>query len=493
MNKRWASIKSMVKEKKVSVMTRNQSPSPNRPAKSPPRRPSKDRRLSLVDGPAGTCPQNMLKFEIPKTIAELKNDLQHQRSTSKPNRKLLRLNTELSLTSQNKSAPSSPVVSAPIRISEKRRLTIAPLAPVFSPSPETSPKSSLSPRSGILIKSPSPSPKHASEMAALRVRRASYAPAFIAINVTGVEDEDDESTINSLLEENINLSISPSLNSMCDPKYWDNATPDDILRLKPPQRDRLYNRRRSSALSNSSAEESLSRSTYSLCERDLIYQTKEKILNDRRLSLAPQLAISQLAVSQKPRRTRSSNRLEAKLIADLGELKLSVLYLGERQALKVTVIRGENIGGKYKNDSQVNPFVTVALLPGKVQKQSGKVAKCTKNPLFNEEFIFSDMDWETLEHHMLRICVQNQQRFKNDDLGEILLPLLRLDPDVDNRMWKDLRKKCQNPMQVSCGDLKEISRSIWQIGDLLSEKSKKTSFLGQKQHESRASVIPSLT
>ncbi|XP_055356533.1 synaptotagmin-9-like [Paramacrobiotus metropolitanus] len=431
-NKRWASIKSMVKEKKVVVLARNQSPSP-----SP---TPKNRSQSLADGPLGTSPQNMPRFQIPKTITEVRSDresLQRKSTSKSPNRKLLRLNTEHNLLSQNKSAPSSPVVTHPVKVNDKRRLTIAPMAPIYPNSRATSPSSK------------SPSPKHPGEFMTQRSRRASYAPAFISINVQSVE-EDEDSQDNALkIDENINLTLSPSLNSMCDPKYWDNATPDYALRLKPPQRDRLYSRRRSSALSNLSSEDNnLSRSTYSLCERDLYRESKEKILNFRRLSLAPQLAISQIAM-QKPRRTRSANKLEAKLIADMGELKFSVRYFADWPGLRVTVIRGENIGGKIKNDAQVNSFVTVCLLPGKQQKQSGKIQKGTKNPVYNEEFEFMDMDWETLEHHLLRISVQNQKTLKNDDLGEVLLPLLRLDPDVDNRMWKDLRKKCQNPMQES--------------------------------------------
>ncbi|GAU96808.1 hypothetical protein RvY_08195-2 [Ramazzottius varieornatus] len=285
----------------------------------------------------------------------------------------------------------------------------------------------------------------------MRRRRSSLMPT-ISINVTGADDDDETMNIDA-----IQLTLSPSENSMADPKYWDNPVPDQTLRLKPPQRDRLYNRRRSSALSNLSNEPELSRSTYSLCEKGLYEVSKEKILIDRRLSLAPQLAIAQISQMEKPKKSRSANRLESKLIADMGELKISVQYIPEKSGLKVTVIKGENIGGRYKTDALVNPIVSAMLLPGKLQKQTGKLIKGTKNPVFNDEFFFADMDWELLETHMLRISVQNQQRFKNDDLGELLLPLMRLDPDVDNRMWKDLRKKCQNPTQ-ECGYLQLRTR-----------------------------------
>ncbi|GAU96864.1 hypothetical protein RvY_08238-1 [Ramazzottius varieornatus] len=261
------------------------------------------------------------------------------------------------------------------------------------------------------------------ESRTMRRRRSSLMPT-ISINVTGADDDDETMNIDA-----IQLTLSPSENSMADPKYWDNPVPDQTLRLKPPQRDRLYNRRRSSALSNLSNEPGLSRSTYSLCEKGLYEVSKEKILIDRRLSLAPQLAIAQISQMEKPKKSRSANRLESKLIADMGELKISVQYIPEKSGLKVTVIKGENIGGRYKTDALVNPIVSAMLLPGKLQKQTGKLIKVTKNPVFNDEFFFADMDWELLETHMLRISVQNQQRFNNDDLGELLLPVLRLDPE----------------------------------------------------------------
>lgn len=156
-NKRWASIKSMVKEKKINmvagmqersqspntkrfsvVQERNQSPGTKRfslvraQSPSPSRHPSPklgSRRMSLVESVhLGITPFSTPKFEIPKTIAELKSDLQEAKArNSKPNRKLLRLNTQHNLIIQQKSAPSSPMVSTPIKINDKRRLTIAPI------------------------------------------------------------------------------------------------------------------------------------------------------------------------------------------------------------------------------------------------------------------------------------------------------------------------------------------------------------------------------
>ncbi|OQV13998.1 putative Synaptotagmin-1 [Hypsibius exemplaris] len=463
-NKRWASIKSMVREKKVNMVagmessSRNQSPSSKRfsivrqqsPSPSP---KMAGRRMSLAESYhlGIISPQSAPKFEIPKTIAELKSDLQQAKArnnsssgggNNKPNRKLLRLNTEHNLVIQQKSAPSTPMASTPIKINDKRRLTIAPILS----GPMHSPTGGFSSGSGSFGKTPSPKRSEREMLSRMHSSRRSSIAPMISINITGPDADEDDEPMNF---EDILLTLSPSNNSMADPKYWDNATPDHALRLKPPQRDRLYNRRRSSALSNLSNELELSRSTYSLCEKGLYDHTKEKILNDRRLSLAPQLAISQLVQRASPKRTRSANRLEARLIADMGELKISAQYVPDKPGLRVTVIKGENIGGKYKTEGQINAVVNVSLLPGKLQKQSGKVVKGTKNPVFNDEFFFADMNWEMLENHMLRICVQNQNRFKNEDMGEILLPLMRLDVDVDNRMWKDLRKKCQNPTQES--------------------------------------------
>ena len=141
-NKRWSSIKSLVKDNKLTVAGRGPSPGKRfsiiARTQSPSPSPKITRRMSLFDGGfgIGMTPNSTPKFEIPKTVAEMKGNLeQHDRSSSagRPNRKLklLRLNTDQNLTKPN-SAPSSPVLSQPIKVSNKRRLTIAPIAPEYS-------------------------------------------------------------------------------------------------------------------------------------------------------------------------------------------------------------------------------------------------------------------------------------------------------------------------------------------------------------------------
>lgn len=121
-NKRWSSIKSLVREKKLAVATAARTTSPGKRFsivsvarhQSPSPSPKVSRRMSLFDGgfAMGMTPNSAPKFEIPKSVAQMKQGLDHARSHSvgKPNRKLLRLNTEQSLTKPN-SAP--PVLSSP--------------------------------------------------------------------------------------------------------------------------------------------------------------------------------------------------------------------------------------------------------------------------------------------------------------------------------------------------------------------------------------------
>ncbi|KAL3891382.1 hypothetical protein ACJMK2_003644 [Sinanodonta woodiana] len=126
-----------------------------------------------------------------------------------------------------------------------------------------------------------------------------------------------------------------------------------------------------------------------------------------------------------------------------GELKFSFQYLAASKQLKVCLIRAENLGNENITDFSMNSFATLYLMPAKLQKQSGIVVKCTKNPNFNQTFYFQQLTLEELHNMVLRIKLFNKcHNLKLAEfIGEVSIPLDGYDLLQESRMWKDLKTK----------------------------------------------------
>ena len=85
----------------------------------------------------------------------------------------------------------------------------------------------------------------------------------------------------------------------------------------------------------------------------------------------------------------------------------------------------------------------VSLMPGKLQKQTSETVKHTRNPVYNREFFFNDINMEELRNLRLRIkAFHKSQNLKLAEyLGEVNIPLANYDLLMENRMWNDLHFK----------------------------------------------------
>ncbi|CAI9733770.1 calcium-dependent domain-containing 4C-like [Octopus vulgaris] len=138
---------------------------------------------------------------------------------------------------------------------------------------------------------------------------------------------------------------------------------------------------------------------------------------------------------------RSISQLQAHLVAEFGELKFSFQYVPEQRQFKVLLIRAENLGGN-KSDNQINAFAKISLRPGKQQKKVTDVFKHSKNPIFNKEYIFSNIETKDFAKMHLKIKLVNRQKnLVPEFLGETCVHLSDYNLLVENRMWKDLGPK----------------------------------------------------
>ncbi|XP_078664028.1 uncharacterized protein LOC144907077 [Branchiostoma floridae x Branchiostoma belcheri] len=141
---------------------------------------------------------------------------------------------------------------------------------------------------------------------------------------------------------------------------------------------------------------------------------------------------------------RDSREKEAGLLPHyLGELKFSVEFVKRGRQLKVSIIKAENLGGHKHAKNNVNSYIRLYLLPGKVGRQQTRTVKHTRNPVFNEEFYFGGLGLQMLNDMKLRMKVFSKTPHLRRDalLGEVQVVLGTLDLSHENRLWRNLEPR----------------------------------------------------
>lgn len=86
-----------------------------------------------------------------------------------------------------------------------------------------------------------------------------------------------------------------------------------------------------------------------------------------------------------------------------------------------------------------DPYVKLYLLPEKKKKVETKVHRKTLNPVFNETFIFK-VAFNEVANKTLVFNVYDFDRFsKHDQIGQVLLPLGKIDLGQVIEEWKDIQ------------------------------------------------------
>jgi synaptotagmin-1 len=85
-----------------------------------------------------------------------------------------------------------------------------------------------------------------------------------------------------------------------------------------------------------------------------------------------------------------------------------------------------------------DPYVKLYLLPEKKKKVETKVHRKTLNPVFNETFIFK-VPFNEIGSKTLVFSIYDFDRFsKHDQIGQVLLPLGKIDLGQVLEEWKDI-------------------------------------------------------
>ncbi|KAF6036615.1 hypothetical protein EB796_005062 [Bugula neritina] len=190
-----------------------------------------------------------------------------------------------------------------------------------------------------------------------------------------------------------------------------------------------------------------------LLSRSISSATPKKKYNRRRSSAQSQpIALSESDGStsedvfqpDSSQPTAEMSKGEARDLAVLGEIKLSLLYSRQDESLRLIIIKAEDLGKHVPTTPHINSFIKVCMLPHKSHRHESLLVRGTRNPHYNQEFTLKNISISNLkEYHLrLRVCNRIASR-KYETLGEVILPLqtLGLEHEEEVRMWRDLDPK----------------------------------------------------
>ncbi|XP_057206717.1 synaptotagmin-7b isoform X1 [Triplophysa rosa] len=142
---------------------------------------------------------------------------------------------------------------------------------------------------------------------------------------------------------------------------------------------------------------------------------------------------------------------EGPVCEKLGRIQFSVGYSFQDSTLTVKILKGQDLPAKDFSGTS-DPFVKIYLLPDKKHKLETKVKRKNLNPHWNETFLFEGFPYEKVVQRTLYLQVLDYDRFsRNDPIGEVSLPLNKIDLTHMQTFWKEL-KPCSDG-SGSRGDL----------------------------------------
>ncbi|XP_037548619.1 synaptotagmin-7b [Nematolebias whitei] len=139
----------------------------------------------------------------------------------------------------------------------------------------------------------------------------------------------------------------------------------------------------------------------------------------------------------------------------LGRVQFSVGYSFQDSTLTVKILKGQDLPAKDFSGTS-DPFVKIYLLPDKKHKLETKVKRKNLNPHWNETFLFEGFPYEKVVQRTLYLQVLDYDRFsRNDPIGEVSIPLNKLDLANMQTFWKEL-----NPCSDGSGSRGDLLVSL---------------------------------
>ena len=151
---------------------------------------------------------------------------------------------------------------------------------------------------------------------------------------------------------------------------------------------------------------------------------------------------SKQTTTSKLARRRGSNMNPSKEYKLKGKLNVSTLFELESRNLTVWVHYATGLIGERKEHCDICSYIRLYLVYDKEQRQKTTVAIVETDPIFEEEFVFDQLDKEELEKYKLTFKIYNSIFSQKDELlGDANIFLSSLKKDVKETFTLDILKK----------------------------------------------------
>lgn len=160
--------------------------------------------------------------------------------------------------------------------------------------------------------------------------------------------------------------------------------------------------------------------------------------------------LDELEVNMEDNEDAESTKSEVKL----GKLQFSLDYDFQKGELTVGVIQAADLPGMDMSGTS-DPYVKVYLMPDKKKKHETKVHRKTLNPVFNESFVFKNVQYAEMGSKTLTFLIYDFDRFsKHDQIGQVQVPLNSVDLGRVVEEWRDLTSpEADNEKEDKLGDI----------------------------------------
>ena len=112
---------------------------------------------------------------------------------------------------------------------------------------------------------------------------------------------------------------------------------------------------------------------------------------------------------------------------DVGSVDLKIRYLLEKETIRVTVIKAEDVFDPNKPERHINPFIKLSIYQQNKRKKRTSVVRKSKNPVFQEVFQLDDVVEKWLHVTCLLVQLYHKKRIGSRYLGGALIWLDDLD------------------------------------------------------------------
>ncbi|KAL4230229.1 hypothetical protein ACF0H5_010615 [Mactra antiquata] len=136
----------------------------------------------------------------------------------------------------------------------------------------------------------------------------------------------------------------------------------------------------------------------------------------------------------------------------LGSINFSIEFNSETSLLTVYLVEAENLVRRESGET-MDPYCKLCILPDRRNQFKSKIHRKTRNPVFDEEFIF-ELDSDSIQTMALELLIFDHEPFLNHNcIGQVKLSFDNIDFTHRQTFWKPIKKHEQKINSLTKGEL----------------------------------------